>query len=113
MKKQIDHPLKFLEIYFTFYDSNRRRKLLPLHFFIKIFRVVWCSFALNNGLSADLETKDQMKDEVNVSSHILVHLKNSFQRIYRTLTSGRTKVDNEDFENGRVDSNRLKLFLEK
>ena len=32
------------------------------------FRVVWCSFALNNGLSADLETKEQMKDEVNVSS---------------------------------------------
>lgn len=88
----------------------------------KIFRVVWCSFALNNGLSADLETKDQMKDEVNVSFYINyvpnfvreLIVQTLFQRIYRTLTSnGRTKVDNEDFENGRVDSNRLKLFLEK
>jgi len=64
-----------------------------------ILRIVWCSFALSNGLSVDLETKQQMKDEVN--------------RLYRTLTSNaHSRVDSEDLENGRVDSNRLKLFLE-
>ena len=82
-----------------------------------ILRIVWCSFALSSGLSVDLETKQQMKDEVNVSSinsFIAVEsLVAFFQRLYRTLTSNaHSRVDSEDLENGRVDSNRLKLFLE-